>query len=81
LLTPVLHHGHKNDSIKSQDTSVNYSKTTKAKNYDTLWTIPKCNENFVETGQNDILHTYTNVHNKSLSWLATGTSIKEIAGV
>jgi hypothetical protein len=44
------------------------------KYYHTLGTVPKSNKNITESDKIDILNTQ--IHDRSLSWLGTGTSIK-----
>ena len=44
------------------------------KKHNTIRIVPKYNRKIVETGKIDIPNTY--VHDRSLSWLGTGTSAK-----
>jgi hypothetical protein len=44
------------------------------KKYDTVETIPKSNIKMTERGKIDTPNTQ--IHDRSLSWLGTGTSIK-----
>ena len=46
----------------------------KNKKYDTVETIPKSNIKMTERGKFDTPNTQ--IHDRSLSWLGTGTSIK-----
>ena len=46
----------------------------KNKNYHTVGTVPTFNSKIVEKGQIDTPNTQ--IHDHSLSWLGTGTSIK-----
>jgi hypothetical protein len=46
----------------------------KKKKKNNVGTIPKSNRKIVERGNIDILSTQT--HDRSLTWLGTGTSIK-----
>ena len=46
----------------------------KKKNSTLLGTVPKPNRKIVERGQVDTPNTH--IHDQSLSWLGTGTSIK-----
>ena len=42
----------------------------------TAATVPKSNRKFIERGNIDI--TNTQLHDRSLSWLGTGTSMKSV---
>ena len=61
-------------STKCQQSQSRKMNTTKNKKYLTVRIVPKSNRTIIERGKLDI--TNPQIHDCSISWLGTGTSIK-----
>jgi hypothetical protein len=64
----------KNKNYNTVGTILKYNTVGTILKYNTVGTVPKSNIRIVERGKSDIPNTQ--IHDRSLSWIGTGISIK-----